>query len=345
MDDFVQTLFSPIIRGGVDVSGWRAAFLGAQPGEALSQISGQYQALLLQQGFKPYADALEKEGFRVDAAISEAFEQKKIDAVFLLLPKNVVESRFLFACGLSLLRPGGMIFAAAGNKAGGGRIQSMFRDFGIENFMSDSLNKARVVWTTCSGYDVHVCERTLQEGGRQNVLDGAFVSQPGVYGWDKVDAGSKLFMDVLPEDLKGWGADFGCGYGYLSHRVLSSCSGVKKWTALDADYRAVSLCEENLKPFSLDKTFVWADLIQKQDFLQGKLDFIVMNPPFHEGKKIDYSVGQAFIQQARACLRKKGVLWMVANVHLPYETLLGDLFADVEFVTVKNGFKVLSARC
>ena len=58
----------------------------------------------------------------------------------------------------------------------------------------------------------------------------------------------------------------------------------------------------------------------------GSLDFVVMNPPFHDGGAEDRLLGQTFIRQAAIMLRRGGLLWVVANRHLPYEAVLGELF-------------------
>jgi len=73
------------------------------------------------------------------------------------------------------------------------------------------------------------------------------------------------------------------------------------------------------------------------------LDFVVMNPPFHDGPAEDRTLGQAFITRALQLLRPGGALWMTANRHLPYEEILTPLFENVKTVAQSNGFKVTSA--
>ena len=85
----------------------------------------------------------------------------------------------------------------------------------------------------------------------------------------------------------------------------------------------------------------WADVRHAE---LGELDFVVMNPPFHDGGGEDRALGQAFIQRAAAALRKDGVLWLVANRHLPYEAVLGQAFARVTLKAEQGGYKVLEAR-
>ena len=55
------------------------------------------------------------------------------------------------------------------------------------------------------------------------------------------------------------------------------------------------------------------------------------------------ALGLAFIRAAQKGLAPDGVLWMVANRHLPYAAPLRDLFRVVEEVAGDGGFAVTRA--
>ncbi len=69
-----------------------------------------------------------------------------------------------------------------------------------------------------------------------------------------------------------------------------------------------------------------------------------MNPPFHDAGWETKALGQRFIQAAHGALRKGGVLWMVANLHLPYEAVLEPVFARVERRGAGGPYKVFEAK-
>ena len=69
-----------------------------------------------------------------------------------------------------------------------------------------------------------------------------------------------------------------------------------------------------------------------------------MNPPFHDAGWETKALGQRFIQAAHQALRKGGSLWMVANLHLPYEGVLEPLFARVERRGADGAYKVFEAK-
>jgi len=164
-------------------------------------------------------------------------------------------------------------------------------------------------------------------------------SQPGVFSWDRIDPGTILLVETLP-NLAGKGADLGCGIGVLAHRILAS-PHVESLVLADIDRRAIEVARRNV----VDKraTFHWADVADGQPPLE-KLDFVVMNPPFHDAGTEDRHLGQQFIRRAAKVLRTGGLCRLVANRHLPYERVLAEHFTEVELVREAVGYKVFEAR-
>jgi 16S rRNA (guanine1207-N2)-methyltransferase len=112
-------------------------------------------------------------------------------------------------------------------------------------------------------------------------------------------------------------------------------------TAYDVDARAVEACRKNTKMAAGRVECVWQDLTQLPT--QRDFDFIVMNPPFHEGAAAQSQLGINFIKTAAFCLKPGGHLYMVANTHLPYEEALKALFAEVRPINQGKGFKIIKA--
>lgn len=340
MDNALQTLLYPFEHGLLEApgSGARVAFLNARYHPALKGFNAEY--LFLHQYFRPYALELLNHGFKPEPVIKVGAEY---DLVLALLPKNADEARYVVASGLNMLKRNGILLAAADNRAGGSRIARIYEGFGVSGPQEASKNKARVVWGARPEKLSEALKTALTAGEMQDIPGGMFVSVPGIFGWDKVDRGSALLAEHIPSDLKGTGADFGCGYGYLSCHILENCPEIKALICSDADYRALLACKGNTSKINnLAKiSRFWEDLTGRQTHYD--LDWVVMNPPFHEGKQSDPGIGGAFIQQAAKALRPGGRLYMVANVQLPYEDILTQNFARVEKRHEGGGFKVFEA--
>ena len=115
---------------------------------------------------------------------------------------------------------------------------------------------------------------------------------------------------------------------------------VKSLILVDNDRRAVEAARRNIADPRAEVR--WAD-IRAGSGIEG-LDFVVMNPPFHDGGHEDRGLGLTFVRIAQQALRKGGVLWVVANRHLPYEAALAEGFKAFHQRADKGGFKVFEAR-
>ena len=139
--------------------------------------------------------------------------------------------------------------------------------------------------------------------------------------------------------LSGRGADLGCGVGYLAHTVLRHAD-VERLEMVDIDRRAVAAAQRNVA--DPRAALHWADVAEGEPPLES-LDFVVMNPPFHDAGVEDRGLGSIFIRRAAKMLRKGGVCWLVANRHLPYEAALTQNFAKMQPVAESGGYKIYEA--
>ena len=87
--------------------------------------------------------------------------------------------------------------------------------------------------------------------------------------------------------------------------------------------------------------FHWEDVVHWQP--PHRLDAVVMNPPFHQGRAAEPQIGQAFVAAAARLLRPRGDLYMVANRHLPYEQELKKQFGEVAEIGGDARFKLFHA--
>lgn len=330
--DPFSALFQTFSAAG-DAAG-RTLFVNAVPGERLSALG---RNSLLVQPLASDASVLAAQGWQV---VSDIPHTDEFDQVIVLITKHHDETRAQMASALMRLKAGGLITVAGANDAGGKRIEKDFMALGLVP-VSDSKHKSRVVRAqNTSDANLETAQAWVAQGQWQPVLEGRYISRPGLFNWNEIDKGSLLLTENLAA-LSGRGADFGCGYGYLSAYVLAHHDQVMHMTAYDVDARAVEACRKNTK-FSDGKIeCVWQDLTQlpaHRDF-----DFIVMNPPFHEGSATQNQLGINFIRAAAFCLKPGGQLFMVANTHLPYEDVLKSSFSNVRQLDQGKGFKIIGA--
>ncbi|KAB1076319.1 class I SAM-dependent methyltransferase [Methylobacterium planeticum] len=255
----------------------------------------------------------------------------------MLAPPGTVERRFALAHALRAVRPGGRMVVLAPKDRGGARLGRELREFGC-SFAEEPRRHHRICTLTRPEGALDLAE-SIAAGGPRHIENLALCTQPGIFSWDRLDPGTALLLANLTPQA-GRGADFGCGLGILARALLASPT-VTALTLIDIDRRAVEMAERNVA--DPRAAFRWAD-IRDPDPVLTRLDFVVMNPPFHDGGAEDQALGQTFIRRAAESLRPGGLLWLTANAHLPYEAVLKGTFKAVTLKASANGYKVYEAR-
>ena len=298
-------------------------------------------------------DATDTDEMSADAASAYDHDPAHRYAVVLVLPpRQREEARALLARAVAQCAEGGVVVACMANDEGAKSGESDLKALaGLSG--TRSKQHCRAYWATIRTttrataapptVDTALLSAWMSLDAPRPIADGRFISRPGVFAWDRIDAASALLAASLPDDLRGRAADLGAGYGYLAVELLQRCPGIVALDLYEAEARALGLAERNLAPFAsrADVRFHWGDATEG---LRARYDTIVANPPFHAQSRADRpDIGRAFIAAAADALEPGGRLWLVANRHLPYETVLDARFGTVRTVAQAHGFKVIEA--
>lgn len=267
----------------------------------------------------------------MDELPAECFQSVTVEA-----PPGTLERRYVLAHALRLVAPGGTLTAVAARDKGGKRLAGELQQFGCE--VEETARHHERLCTTRRPAMLRHIEAAIREGGPQQHAAHGLWTQPGIFSWDRIDEGSALLLQHLPP-LRGRGADLGCGFGILSQAVLRAPE-VERLALVDVDARAIAMAKRNIADPRAE--YIWADACGELPL--AALDFVVMNPPFHAGGREDKTLGQRFIERAAALLKPGGQCWLVANLHLPYEALLVQHFAQHKLVAQVHGFKIYVAE-
>lgn len=289
--------------------------------------------------FDPPGDATQTSPLIPDSAALEAQAPGSADAAMIYAPPGVLERRYVLALALRALKAGGRLDVMAPKDKGGSRLGKELKAFGLEVAETAKAHHRRCVAIrpeAAEGLDAAI-QAAVEAGGPQIAPGLEAWSQPGIFAWDRIDPGTALLAEHLPP-MKGEGVDLGCGYGALATVVLRSPE-VTKLKLVDLDRRAIQAARRNVDD---PRAKVWWSDARVLE-AKGDKDFVVSNPPFHDGGAEDRRLGQAFVRKAAELLKKGGVAWIVANRHLPYEAELAAAFKRVRLVADDGGYKLFEA--
>jgi 16S rRNA (guanine1207-N2)-methyltransferase len=286
-------------------------------------VSGLSGDITVVQGFAPFVDQLTAAGIRVTQHAHGPF-----DVAVVLLPKSKKLARDLIYQATQAV-PNGTVLVD-GQKTDG--IDSILKDLKKQVSLSTPVSKAhgKLAWFSTPAQVPDYADTGM-------LLPQGFATSAGVFSADGIDPASQLLARLLPP-LRGTVADLGAGWGYLTHTLCNSPT-ITQVFAVEADFASQQLIAQNVPDERV--VSVWADATQWR--APKLVDVVVMNPPFHVAGRADPALGQAFIHNAAANLSPQGQLFMVANRHLPYESVLEASFQSVQELTGTPQFKVYHA--
>ena len=296
------------------------ALYGAPPPElaAVAHDAPQLSPLV------PGADAI---GALADGALTR---------MVMLAPPGTLERRYAIAQALRAVAVGGDITVLAPKTRGGARLAKELEAFGCA--VNETARRHHRICRTRRPAAPTGVEAALAAGAPRLDERLGLWTQPGVFSWDRIDPGTALLL-ASASGFAGRGADLGCGLGVLGRAVLAD-PAVSTLFCVDIDRRAIEAARRNVT----DPRARWLHRdLRLGDPDLSSLDFVIMNPPFHDGGHEDRTLGLAFISAAANMLRPGGVCRLVANIALPYEGRLKAEFTTVASLAQGGGYKVYEA--
>jgi len=263
------------------------------------------------------------------------------EVVLLRLPKAKDEQEMATHACLSVLQPGGRLVLYGGNDEGirsaarrlealcGGLATLANRGHGrivagCRPPDSSGLRASLSAWRSTA---------SLEVGGQRR----AWISYPGVFAADRVDAGTALLISALPPLKAGARVlDYACGSGLIGAAALARSSGITL-DALDSDSVALAAARENV-PAAHCMLGTTLGAVGARRY-----DAILSNPPLHRGVVEDHAHLEGLIAAAPAHLLPAGVLAIVVQRRVPLQRLLAQRWGIVAVAAETGGYRVWRA--
>jgi 16S rRNA (guanine1207-N2)-methyltransferase len=272
-----------------------------------------------------------------------------LDKIFYRISKEKPIVHHLLNQAWRCLKPGGQLLLA-GYKNEGTKtyIEKIAKLLGC----SKSIVKNGPVYSAeLRKNSIYDTTQLLDDSGytqpRPIALDSGLqlLSKPGLFGWNKIDAGSALLIEQLKllsprQTPLNKCVDLGCGYGYLSIAAagLDICDSINHWTLTDNNAAALTLARQNLLNHQLIGDVIAADAGKG---INIKADLLLCNPPFHQGFGIDGDLTDKFLQCAKRLLAPEGTALFVINQFIPLERKAAPLFSKINLLIDNGSFKVI----
>ena len=168
--------------------------------------------------------------------------------------------------------------------------------------------------------------------------DAELWSAPGLFAHGRLDNATGLLLESLPPIGPGARVlDYGCGAGAIGWAIRAQQPGTRL-TLLDRDALAIHCAIRNLPEATQRLGDGFAALSGE------RFDWIVSNPPLHEGKSNAPRLLVDFVRGAAAHLAPGGTIVLVTHRSGPAAKLLAEHFRECEVLRETRSTRVWLAR-
>ena len=275
---------------------------------------------------------------------ASAVRDVAFDVIATHLPRGKAIAQQFIADAAAVLKPGGRLYLTGHKRAGikpfiayaqevfgNGEVIALKKSYRVAVCVKDNR-------TTLPETDYY---RWLEFQTKINGQVYRFVSKPGVFSWDRLDAGTRVLIEAMKIRPGDTALDLGCGCGIVG-LIAAQKAQQGQVHLVDSSVVAVEAARCTLALNNVDNAQVHlsdgAAAVRDVRF-----DVVVTNPPFHQGRQTDYEVAHQFIHDAASVLHRRGRLYVVANRFIRYEHVMSELFHEVGVVYEDNLYRVLLA--
>jgi 16S rRNA (guanine1207-N2)-methyltransferase len=164
----------------------------------------------------------------------------------------------------------------------------------------------------------------------------SFVSRPGVFGYGKLDDGSRAMLESMIVEPGDRVLDLGCGTGANGVFAGLRAGEGSHVTFLDSNLRAVALAELNAKANGLPSFDMKA--ATTTDFPPASFDLILANPPYFAQN----AVAERFVTESKPLLKRDGRFYLVTKQPDEIGGMVADAFGEADGIP-RRGYVVLEA--
>lgn len=260
--------------------------------------------------------------------------------VLIFLPKAKSHFQMLLRMAAGMVSEGGRIHVVGENKGGIKSAAKLMQPYGATQKV-DSARHCSLITTIVDQKHLAFEPKAWLETDTYQIGNTRWpiCSVPGVFSHGELDKGTTLLLEKHATGLSGNVLDFACGAGVIASYLMLTYPHLKMQLS-DISALAIYASAMTLAANSQSATLHAANGLFGID---GKVQHIVTNPPFHTGVKTDYTITKRFIDDARKMLSQHGTLQMVANRFLPYPGLLEEHFPRVLTTAQTTQFSLYQA--
>tara|TARA_R110001592_G_scaffold88520_1_gene260692 strand:- start:24819 stop:25829 length:1011 start_codon:yes stop_codon:yes gene_type:complete len=263
------------------------------------------------------------------------------DGAVVVLPKSKGELDLMLAYIAPMLEVGADIYLVGEKKGGIASASKRLENYGSNSSKLDSAKHCQL-WQVsleekAKAFDLDSWIKIIDISF--NNIDMKVAAIPGVFSFAELDQGTALLMENMFTKLEGRILDFGCGCGVLG-AYTKKLNPEIQLEMVDINLLALICAQKTVELSGIEAKIYPSD---GWDDVQGRVNGVVTNPPFHRGIGTEYQTTEYFIQKAKDKMARYAPLLLVANTFLKYAAIIEKTFGRCDVLAETTKFRVYKA--
>ncbi len=165
-----------------------------------------------------------------------------------------------------------------------------------------------------------------------------FLNHSNLFSRDKLDIGTRFFLEHLPQDVQGKILDLGCANGVIGIKA-KRLSPKSQIIFSDESSMAIESAKINYQQYFTDSAgFCWTNCFENQS--KNSLDYVLCNPPFHQHNTIGDFIAWQMFKDSYDALKVNGKIRVIGNSHLGYQIKMKKIFGNSKIIATNNKFMI-----
>ena len=261
------------------------------------------------------------------------------DYVFIRIPKNMSFFEDILCTLTAHLNPSSQLICGSMVKHLASTSFDLLNKYIGQTTTSLAQKKARLVFATFekvtapSPYPMKISIPSFEK---------PFLNHSNLFSRDKLDIGTRFFLDHIPTGSFEKILDLGCANGIIgikakmmnprAHIIFSDDSAM-----------AIESARANFSEHcDGEARYLWTNCFENQP--KNSLDLVLCNPPFHQGHTVGDFIAWQMFQDAFDALKPGGRIRVIGNSHLGYQVKLRKLFGNSTIIATNAKFMICDAQ-
>lgn len=167
----------------------------------------------------------------------------------------------------------------------------------------------------------------------------AFSNGSNLFSREKLDIGTRFFLEHIPKGNFTKILDLGCANGIIGIKA-KELNPSAKIIFSDESAMAVESARTNYRTYHHDEAdFYWTNCFESG--IDNSLDLVLCNPPFHQQYTVGDFIALQMFEDSYSCLKTGGLMRVIGNSHLGYHLKLKKLFGNSNVVASNSKFMIV----